>query len=147
MTKWVTLSRKESDDFGTFGTLQMGDKVWSSGELPDRWNENKRSSIPVGIYTAILFNSPRLGQRVYQLQDVPGRSNIEIHIANFFGDVEKGYQSDSEGCISVGKGVDILTNHDMQPQKGLIFSRKAYNDFMKEANGEELVITIKNEYV
>lgn len=55
--------------------------------------ENQELSIPAGSYQVSSYQSPRFGQRVPILLDVPGRSEIEIHKGN--------YPSDSRGCIIV----------------------------------------------
>lgn len=63
-------------------------------ELP--WKENKRrvSCIPPGTYTAIKHNSPKFGPCLW-IQDVPGRSEILIHPANYWHDLL--------GCIAPGE--------------------------------------------
>lgn len=51
--------------------------------------------IPCGTYPVVLYDSPAHKMKVPLLQDVPGRSSIEIHIGNF--------PADSKGCILVGR--------------------------------------------
>jgi hypothetical protein len=50
--------------------------------------------IPVGVYKVILTPSPRLGYVTPELLDVPGRTAIRIHIANF--------PRELLGCTAVG---------------------------------------------
>lgn len=38
---------------------------------------------PTGTFELELYNSPKHGKDTLQLRSVPGRSNIQIHIANF----------------------------------------------------------------
>lgn len=52
-------------------------------ELPWRWNEPNRSCIPCGTYQVVPYDSPRFGTKVMWIQDVPGRTWILQHAANF----------------------------------------------------------------
>ena len=143
--KWVDWVRTEADDQGTFGVLTIGNLMLSTGELPWRNNKISFSCIPEGIYTAKLLYSKHFKRLLYVLRHVPGRREIEIHPANFFGDTTLGYQADSEGCVGVGKGVGIIANHEMNQQKGLLQSRQAFREFMDECSGDELTITITSK--
>lgn len=51
--------------------------------------------IPAGTYRVILSRSPRLGYICPEVLDVPGRTGIRWHMANFPRDVE--------GCVAVGQ--------------------------------------------
>jgi len=53
--------------------------------------------IPEGTYSASKRHSPHLSRTVIGI-DVPSRTDIEIHNANF--------PSQSQGCIAVGLSVD-----------------------------------------
>ena len=85
--KRATLKRGESTDQGTFGVLQFGARVVRSLELPWRDNARRRSCIPPGAYRCTLVRSPRFGS-VYLVNQVPGRSDVLLHPANFAGDVD-----------------------------------------------------------
>ena len=91
------LVRTKRGDEGTFGHLIHGDFQLHSMELPWRDNQHAISCIPVGIYTA---KADTTGQFHYwQIVDIPNRDAIEIHSANWAGDVSKGFRSDLKGCI------------------------------------------------
>lgn len=62
-------------------------------ELPWKNNERRVSCIPKGIYTAKKHQSPKFKQ-CFWLQDVPGRSEVLVHIGNFTREIL--------GCILVG---------------------------------------------
>ena len=83
----------------TIGRLRCGDLQCFTLELPWRNNARGRSCIPAGTYQASLYDSPRHGI-VVLLDDVPGRSMIEIHAGN--------YTTQIEGCILVGDSVRYL---------------------------------------
>lgn len=97
----MILTRKESSHEGTFGVLESEALLMFTGELP--WHDNKRSisCIPPGTYLCKPHISPRHG-KCFWLQDVPGRSEILIHAANWMGDSALGFKSHLEGCIGIG---------------------------------------------
>lgn len=101
--KEIVIARHGSTPWGTFGHLYVAGEQFATVELPWRGNLRNVSCIPVGTYLI------RLGEHVqqdgtrypcYELQDVPDRSNIEIHIAN--------YATDLLGCIGIGSRFSIL---------------------------------------
>lgn len=132
------LTRAPSTDQGTFGifALETGQEYYSL-ELP--WDDNRRgeSCIPAGIYTCKWINSPKHGG-VYQVMDVPGRSMIEIHVANFGGDKDKGYKAEIEGCIALGRNIGIV-----QSQLALLSSRYAVMDFHATMREREFKLEIR----
>lgn len=110
-----------------FNRTQMSFKTL---ELPWKDNERNISCIPVGIYKAIKHNSPKFKQSFW-LQDVPGRSEILMHVAN--------YTSDLRGCIAPGdRYIDI--NND-----GIIdvANSKKTMDALYKILPNEFTITIK----
>lgn len=99
----LTLTRTETSDEGTFGLLEGEALRMQTGELPWRNNIRSHSCVPVGTYRCQPHVSPRLG-KCFWVKDVPGRSEILIHVANYMGDVDKGWRSQLEGCIAIGFG-------------------------------------------
>ena len=91
----VTLWRTKEDQYGTHGHLEdyLGAVISYTIERPWLDNKNGISCIPLGSYQVSKFVSPSKGD-VFLLHDVPGRSMIEIHVANL--------ASELEGCIAVG---------------------------------------------
>lgn len=78
-------------------------------ELPWKNNQRRISCIPPGTYTAIKHNSPKFGACLW-IQDVPDRSEILIHPANFWHDLlgciapgEKHLHIDKDGSLDVNK--------------------------------------------
>ncbi|UDF33530.1 UNVERIFIED_ORG: DUF5675 family protein [Shinella sp. XGS7] len=112
----ATLVRGPSSDLGTFGRLSFGEHQVHSVELPWRNNLTGKSCIPPAVYRCEQVKSPRFG-RVYEVRDVPGRSNILIHAANFGGNVDKGYDTDLLGCIAPAMAVGVLRNRRDSDQK------------------------------
>ena len=69
--------------------------------------------IPAGVYSVVFTPSPHLGYITPELLDVPGRSDIRIHVGNF--------PKDSLGCVLVGQAAAADT---------VLESRQAFNKLM-----------------
>jgi Family of unknown function (DUF5675) len=63
--------------------------------------ENAEDAIPVGRYRITLYMSPKFNCLMPLLNDVPGRSYIEIHWGT--------YPQNYAGCIGVGEFQDLAT--------------------------------------
>ncbi len=63
-------------------------------ELPWRNNEPRVSCIPAGVYTVRPYSSEKYPD-VFEVVDVPSRTDILIHVGNT--------TNDSKGCILPGK--------------------------------------------
>ena len=79
---------------GTFGRLSAAGNVWITVERP--WADNARdvSCIPEGVYTVRRDYYHRGGYEAFEIENVPNRSEIKIHIGNTMDDVS--------GCIAIG---------------------------------------------
>lgn len=139
--KAVILARTSSTDQGTFGYLLYGGLTSRSLELPWRENQRQRSCIPKGVYVCRLVNSPKFG-RVYSVLDVPGRSAIRLHSANFAGDVEKGWTTQLHGCIAPCLKVGVMRNSSGVMQAAGLISRPALRQLMDWARGEPFTLEI-----
>lgn len=120
----VRLVRLSTDDQGTFGKLTIGDHEFFTGELPWRDNESNISCIPVGVYECRWTLSVRFKRFMYQLDDVPDRTGIRIHSANFMGDDTKRYRKQLNGCIALGEKIG-----EMGGQRALLVSAPAIRQF------------------
>ena len=89
----VYLERFAYFDTGTLGKVWVGD--WSCYTVERPWKNNQAnvSCIPEGDYKCEPFTGTRF-QDVVQILDVPDRTFILFHVANFPHDVE--------GCIGLG---------------------------------------------
>lgn len=138
----ITLTRLESSDQGTFGTIQVpnGDYLESfyAGELPDRDNRSNVSCIPTGIYVVSQVDWLKHNKKAYMVQGVKGRGGILIHAANYMGDSEKGYKTQLKGCIALGERLG-----KMEGQKVLLMSAPAIRRFEALLNGESFELEIK----
>lgn len=147
--KTVRLKRQECCDEGTFGVL-TADNGFScvTGELPDRNNAQSVSCIPKGTYRCRWGNSPKYGM-CYHVLNVPGRSNVLIHPANLMGDVQKGYCTQLEGCIALGKAKEVFQPAAVpklkmsKPQRGISGSKATVEQFVKLLNQEEFTLIVE----
>jgi hypothetical protein len=143
--KKAILTRTETSDEGTFGTL-LTDSGFTcrTGELPwrdlngDGVSDLGASCIPPGKYLCIWRDSPKFGP-CYHVEDVPGRTKILIHSANFMGDKSKGFRCQLEGCIAPGLAVKVLNG-----QKGVSSSREALSRLESDLGLEPFELTIED---
>ena len=131
------LRRFGSTPFGSFGTLSVGDHSWFTVERPWAQNKPSISCIPAGSYPLVLgtfYSGDGPGGKsdypAYEVQNVPGRAQIKIHIAN--------KASQLKGCIAPGKllGAELGT-------WAVLESRTAYGEWMAaavEAKVDQLVV-------
>ncbi len=135
------LIRQPSTDQGTFGTLSFGGQMCRTTELPWRDNRRQVSCIPSGTYTCAIVNSPRFG-RVYGVQNVPGRSHVLIHPANFGGDESLGWTTELQGCIAPSERIGVMKNKKGQMQTAGLVSRPAVARLMAWAAGQPFTLEI-----
>lgn len=94
------LIRHWADDKQTTGTFlvldEKGQPIFGSLSLErgNRNNERNVSRIPCGVYPLVWEKSPRFGRYLWEIKDVPNRSECKIHPAN--------YWSQLNGCIALG---------------------------------------------
>lgn len=110
---------EDSAEDGTFGVLLLRNRVfcWTL-ELPWRNNAPNVSCIPTGLYVLVprftWFGSVKHGP-TYEVDSVPGRSQILVHPGNV--------DEDSEGCILVGETIAKLKGDRAVLNSGKTFSR------------------------
>ena len=132
--KIITLNRIISSDEGVLGLLHINGKPLSV-TLERPWKDNKawESCLPFGIYPLTrLDKSKAFKYPHYLLEDVPSRTFIKIHVAN--------YPSELHGCIGVGS---YFANGAIAVSK----SRVAMDHVMWALDRhEKLVLNIRSEY-
>lgn len=133
----VTVNRTETGDDGTFGTLRTdsGFQCYTL-ELPDKNNNPGKSCIPPGTYQCEKRTSPKHGKCYYVL-NVPGRTDIEIHSANWAGDTDKGLKCQLLGCLAPGRAIG-----ELEGQKAVLSSRDALIGLECDLAGETFALTI-----
>lgn len=138
--KNLVITREPSTDEGTFskGVLD-GDLTWDFVELPWKDNLQGLSCIPAGEYIARIVHSQHFGRPVYLIEGVPNRSAVEMHVANWGGDIELGFHTDLKGCCAPGTDRGLLVTPHGKLQRAVLHSGLAL-DQLQEAAGEILNI-------
>jgi hypothetical protein len=140
--KQGTVARGPSTDLGTFSTAAFGPLTMDWLELPDRDNAPDISCVPAAAYVLRQVWSNRFNRMVYIFTNVPGRSKIEVHPANWAGDTALGYYSDLEGCSSPGHGVGQIETPHGNMQQAVLHSTAAFNELMAYLAGDDCLLTI-----
>lgn len=126
----LILNRDKEQTVETKGVLMVPVKTL---ELPWLGNKNQISCIPPGIYPwRKVVATSKIPYPHIEIQNVPGRSGIKVHSANFAA----GKKVQLKGCVSVGESyadldgdkIDDITNSKktfealmaMLPQSGTI---------------------------
>lgn len=121
----------------TLGSMFLNEvPLVNTFEPPWMNNNHNLSCFPQGLYVAKYVNSPKHGW-CYELQDVPGRAEIQVHIGNDL--------ADTSGCVLVGKYHGLVWKGRPWARKstvGVLDSRIAFNQFMAAA-GKDREIQIE----
>lgn len=133
----LSLQRAPTEnDVCTIGALQVPRDDGSTHhfvtlELPDKNNEHNVSRILAGTYRYHVrpAHETRHGYDVVELENVPGRDHVQIHIGN--------YPRDTDGCILLGLSVS-------ESKTSIDNSAAAYKEFMKLVGTESGSITISD---
>jgi len=123
----ITLNRFCYHPKGTLGVLKFDGEKYYTIEKPWKNNVVMESCIPEGLYDMGWRKSPRFGE-TWHVQDVPNRTHILIHAANFPHDVH--------GCI--GLGTDLMGD-----TFGVGNSRTAIKNFEELTQGLPWQLSIK----
>ena len=144
MSKRVILQRVWMDENQSTGSLIVLDKfrqpIYISPciERGDRNNEQNVSNVPTGTYPLVWENSPKFGM-VWELKDVPNRSECKIHTANMWDQIN--------GCIAPGTYLGKL---NLDGYYDTLASRDALDRFhlaLTDMQEKGTTITIFNSYL
>lgn len=131
----LTLERFAYTPHGTLGRLCLpsGIELYTV-EPPWQNNEPNVSCIPEGKYTVGRNKTGRF--QYYGVKDVPGRSAIEFHPANYYINPQANRQ-ELHGCIAPGFGLN--TNHIASVSR----SSDACKRLLDEMGGDDWILEIK----
>ena len=106
MNRHVVLIRNVRQDRQELGNMfvfnDAGKQIFACKTLERAWLDNKQneSCVPIGTYPIVYEWSDRFSMYLWELKEVPGRSECKIHAANYW------YQLN--GCIAPGdQHIDI----------------------------------------
>ena len=124
----LKIVRKYPRETYIIGDLSInGEQFSDSLELPWLDNQPNISCIPEGIYVVKMLYSNRFGRLMPTIMDVPDRSNVLMHAANF--------SSELRGCVATGKN----------SMTGGLYPSRPYSDKLNEillATDEEITLEI-----
>jgi hypothetical protein len=98
--KTLVIQRYWSDNYQTLGTMVMLDNdmnpIFTAISLERGWQDNKPnlSSVPAGEYKCLYEYSPKFKRNLWELKDVPNRSECKFHASNYWNQLN--------GCIALG---------------------------------------------
>lgn len=128
----VVITRSSDDGVQTLGDLSIDTFSCKTLERPWKNNAVNVSCIPKGTYhVKWTFSLSHLGW-TYQLQNVPGRAGIRIHVANYYFDLE--------GCIGLGDSFETINSDKEIDLKN---SRLTINAFVAKMGKKDFMLTIK----
>lgn len=126
---------KPAVEYATFGQLVPEDEQLIAVTLEHPWvdenhdqiSDRKVSRVPAGIYHCVLRRNAdtRHDYDVYELEDVPGRDNVQLHIGNL--------PEHTDGCILVGSAYGPVMSKKLGRElMGVTGSTNAYEKWMAE---------------
>lgn len=142
MSLTFTLQRIKQTSSATFGEMRdaAGHRLCYTLERPyvdangDGITDRGVSCIPAGTYQVKRRWSPKHGKNVYELLNVPGRSDIEIHSANDARELE--------GCIALGTNMGEVNTSKFGPGYGVVNSRTAVAAFEHVVSVDEWTLVV-----
>lgn len=138
MNKVVSIVRVKGDNNATYGLLKVvqNNRVLFECKTIERgWlnNQSMISCIPAGRYNVVQTYSPRFKTNLYLVENVPNRSGIRFHSANFARQLN--------GCISLGSDWRDI---DKDGQLDLINSKAAHKAFDEIMENKPFALEIVN---
>jgi len=120
----LKLVRKTSDTLSTEGEMYINNVFFCyTIELPKVSAYDSNVCIPEGTYFIQKYFSPHWGFEVPLLQDVPGRSEIEVHPSNYAISPDAKHHCYLLGCIALGNSEDTDVVYN---------SKDTFNRFMQQ---------------
>jgi hypothetical protein len=100
----VIIDRCTQDENQTLGTCTIinedGKPVFTAISLERGTSDPK--CVPEGVYKCVYEYSPGFKRMLWELKDVPDRSECKFHVANFFTQLK--------GCIALGFTLGDINN-------------------------------------
>lgn len=125
----VTIVRLDATHDGIFGKMLIDNKPFVYTL------EHSALKIPPGHYLCTFVNSNKNGdgdpetEDVYEITEVDGRTNIQIHVGNTI--------KDTTGCICLG-----MKRGDLGGKAAVLNSRDAVNEFHKAMDKKDFLLSI-----
>lgn len=133
------ISDSGTETLGIFTVIKPDGSLFTAHSLERPWRDNlpEVSCIPVGEYKCVYTRSNRLSKLTgreyytYEVLDVPDRSGIRIHSANYFNQLL--------GCIALGND---LKDINFDGQQDIVHSGLTVKEMERLMNYEPFKLTI-----
>lgn len=132
MEKKIILTRLAGNEKAVYGVLS----IVEDGVITFvcKTIENKEKTFPAGIYPIKLEHSPSFNTKLWELYGIPGRSEIKVHVANYYDQLD--------GCIGVGATLEKLNADNVHDITSSAPTLAAFHN--KMAGVSETRITVVN---
>lgn len=101
-------------------------------ELPNKDNQQNISCIPAGVYKCKVTFSPRFMKVLYEVKNVPNRTGILFHAAN--------YVSQLNGCLALGNGLKDINGDGLLDT---VNSKVTVDAFMGFMGNKDFTLIVK----
>lgn len=131
----IEIIRDWQDDNQTLGKCTVYDEcekpIFSCLSLERGWMDNKKSisCVPKGEYICKYEYSNRFKKNLWELKDVPNRSECKFHSANYW------YQLN--GCIALGRSISDINKDGYND---VTSSKSTMSAFEKALDGVDTVM-------
>ena len=135
----IKIVRDWRDKNQTLGKCTVYDEcnkpLFSALSLERGWrnNENRVSCVPLGTYTVVLEYSDKFEMDLWELKNVPNRSECKFHSANYWFQLN--------GCIALGRTLADINNDDYQDVTSSKSTMKDFHEALKGETQIDLIIT------
>ena len=137
--KTIKIIRDWQDENQTLGKCTIYDNnnkpLFSAISLERGWrnNANNISCVPLGTYTVVLEYSPRFKMNLWELKNVPNRSECKFHSANYWFQLN--------GCIALGRTILDINNDGYNDVTSSKSTMKAFHKILEGETRVELIIS------
>ena len=140
--KTIIITRYSQDENQTLGSCVVKDEdnnpLFVSLSLERGWvnNEKRISCVPVGEYFVELEHSNKFKKYLWEIKNVPNRSECKFHSANYW------YQLN--GCIALGLRLKKINSDNYYDISNSSNTMKAFHQALKGEIKVKLIIKDEN---
>lgn len=139
----IVIIRDWQDENQTLGKCTVYDNndkpVFSALSLERGWRDNQKniSCVPLGTYDCVLEYSPRFNKDLWELKNVPNRSECKFHSANYW------YQLN--GCIALGRTIKDINNDGYNDVTSSKATMNAFHKVLENETSVKVTFINSNE--
>ena len=134
----IKITRHQQNENQTIGSLDLfnndNELLFSCVTLERGWNNNERniSCVPKGEYKAVFEYSNKFKTSLWELKNVPNRSECKFHSSNYW------YQLN--GCIALGLQVLDINNDNFTDVTRSKPTMEVFHEILRYENTIDVVI-------